>query len=255
MLAAERQTRIVELIREHGSVQVDDLARILDVSPMTIRRDLVKLQKNNQIERCHGGAVAKQEVTYADKQSSRQSEKRRIARVCASLVEEGNAVFLDAGTTTYEIARLIRQVPDIMVVTNDLEIARLLKETDVDLILCGGTVQKSTGSMLGYYATQMLSDFQFDVGFFGAASIDGQFQVLTPTIDKAFLKRETRKRCSRAYLAVDGSKFGKQSMTKINHLGDYTAVITDKVFQPEEEENLGKLDAVIIQAARQKNHS
>lgn len=78
MLAAERQSRIVELIQEQGSVQVEELAEKLKVSPMTIRRDLVKLQEENQVERCHGGAVIKQEVEYADKRISHKSEKKKI---------------------------------------------------------------------------------------------------------------------------------------------------------------------------------
>lgn len=247
MLAAERQSRIVELIQEQGSVQVEELADKLKVSPMTIRRDLVKLQEENQIERCHGGAVAKQEVDYADKRISHKNEKKKIAKACVSYIKEGNTIFLDAGTTTYEIADLIKDIPDIMVVTNDLEIANLLKQGSVDLILCGGVVQKSTGSTLGYYATQMIADFQFDVGFFGAASINDKFQVMTPTVDKAFLKRETRKQCRFAYLAVDSSKFHRQSMTKINDLGDYTAVITNEKFTVEEKEKLQTIGAAVIE--------
>lgn len=247
MLAAERQSKIVELIQEQGSVQVEELADKLNVSPMTIRRDLVKLQDANRVERCHGGAVAKQEETYEDKQISHKNEKKRIARACVPFIKEGSTIFLDAGTTTYEIAKLIKDFPDIMVVTNDLEIANLLKHSRVELILCGGVVQKSTGSTMGYYATQMLADFKFDVGFFGAASINEEFQVMTPTIDKAFLKRETRKRCRFAYLVVDVSKFYKQSMTKINDLGDYTAVITNRKFTVEETKKLEELGAATIE--------
>ena len=233
MLAAERQAKILELTRMKGSVQVEDLARELNVSPMTIRRDLVKLQENDQIERCHGGAVAKQEVTYEDKQTSHKSEKVRIAKACVPFVNEGDTVFLDAGTTTYEIARLIQDIPGIMVVTNDLEIAELLKNSSAELIVCGGVVQKSTGSMWGDYTTQMMRDFRFDIGFFGAASINEHYEVMTPTIEKAFMKRETAVRCEKAYLAVDDSKFGRQAMTKINHLSDYEAVITNHDFGEE----------------------
>lgn len=247
MMAAERQARIVQLVREQGSVQVEDLAQELNVSPMTIRRDLEKLQENNQLERCHGGAVAKQEVTYEDKSTSHKKEKEALADACETLVSEGDAVFLDAGTTTYEIAKRIQYIPDIMVVTNDLEIARLLKNSEADVILCGGAVQKSTGSMLGYYATEMLKNFHFDVGFFGAASINEELEVMTPTIDKAFLKRQAAMQCRKAYLVVDGSKFQRQGMARINHLGDYTAVITDKKFNSRELEQVKRLKANIRQ--------
>lgn len=247
MLAAERQAKIIAMIQSKGSALVEELAKELKVSPMTIRRDLVKLEADNQVERCHGGAVAAQEVTYADKQTSYQQEKKNIALVCEHFVSEGDMVFLDAGTTTFEIAKRIKDIPRLVVVTNDLEIAHFLISSPAELILCGGAVQKSTGSMFGYYATQMLQDFQFDAGFFGAACIDEEFQVLTPTIDKAFLKRETARQCKRSYLVVDASKFQKQSMTKINHLGDYTAVVTNYRFQIAEREKLDKLGASLIE--------
>lgn len=246
MLAAERQAKIVEIVRQQGSVQVDDLAQNLRVSTMTIRRDLEKLQEDNLLERCHGGAVAKQEVTYADKSTSHMAEKKKLAAACRSLVSAGDNIYLDAGTTTYEIARVIQDIPDIMVVTNDLEIAGLLKNSPAELFLCGGMVQKSTGSMLGYYATQMLEDFRFDVGFFGAASINRDLDVLTPTVDKAFLKRTAQRRCGKSYLVVDESKFGKQAMAKINHLSDYTAVLTTRELTQKELGRAKKADVRII---------
>lgn len=246
MLAAERQSKIVELVQSQGSVQVEELAQELNVSAMTIRRDLVKLQKEDVLKRCHGGAVAKQEVTYEDKQTSCMDAKKLLARVCASLVGKGDTVFLDAGTTIFEIARLIKDIPEIMVVTNDLEIAQMIKNSEAELFICGGHVQKSTGSMFGHYATQMLEDFKFDIGFFGAASINEDFEVMTPTIDKMWLKRNTPKQCRKSYLVVDQSKFGRQAMSRINHLGDYTGIVTDKEFTEEEQEKLRKLHAVIV---------
>lgn len=246
MLAAERREKITEFLCKYGSVQVEELSQKLQVSTMTIRRDLLKLQQDGKIERCHGGAVAKQEVTYMDKQTSHCEEKLAIAQKCAEYVSSGNTVFLDAGTTTYEIARKIMEIPDILVVTNDLEIAQLLKNSQAELFLCGGYVQKSTGSMFGRYATQMLKDFKFDIGFFGAASINDEFEVMTPTIDKMWLKRETPKQCRSVYLAVDSSKFGRQAMAKINCLGDYTGIVTDQVFNKEEKERLRKMGAAII---------
>ena len=246
MLAAERQAKIVEIIRRQGSAQVEDLAQNLQVSTMTIRRDLEKLQEDNLLERCHGGAVAKQEVAYAEKCTSHKEGKRKLAAACRSLVSDGDNIYLDAGTTTYEIAKVIQDVSDIMVVTNDLEIAGLLKNSPAEILLCGGVVQTSTGSMLGYYATQMLENFRFDVGFFGAASINEELEVSTPTVDKAFLKRMALERCSRGYLVVDESKFGKQAMAKVSHLADYTAVITDRNFTEEEKEEAKKSGVRII---------
>ncbi len=246
MLAAERQAKIIELIHEKGSVQVEELAQSLNVSAMTIRRDLLKLEESGRIERCHGGAVAKQEIAYADKQIRYKREKSKIAEKCSELVSSGDTVFLDAGTTTYEIAKRICNIHGLTIITNDLEIAQIVKNSTAELIVCGGVVQKSTGSMLGYYATQLLKDFRFDAGFFGAASINNRLEVMTPTVDKAFLKREAVCRCEKAYLAVDMSKFGKQSIVKINSLGDYTATVTNRMFSLEEQEAIEKKKISII---------
>lgn len=240
MLAAERQAKIVELVREQGSVQVEELAQELNVSAMTIRRDLVKLQEEDRLTRCHGGAVIKEEVTYADKQTSNIDAKKELAKKAAAFVKPGDTVFLDAGTSTYEIAKLIKDIEDLMVVTNDLEIARLLNGSEADVVICGGKIQKSTGSMFDRYATKMLEDFQFDVGFFGAASINDKFEVMTPTLDKMWLKREVPKKCTKSYLVADESKFHRQARTKINHLADFTGVITNQKFEKKERELLEK---------------
>lgn len=246
MLAVERQAKIVELTTKRGSVQVEELAQELKVSTMTIRRDLVKLEEESKLERCHGGAVARQEEPYAEKQISHKKEKEQLARKCLDYVKEGDTVFMDAGTTVYEVAKLIKDMKNLSVVTNDLEIAQLLKDSDIELFVCGGKVQKATGSMFERYATQMLEDFKFDVGFFGAACVNDQFEVMTPTQEKMWLKRHTPTQCAHSYLVVDASKFGKQAMTKINHLGNFDSVITNKRFNAKEQERLEQLKAVII---------
>lgn len=246
MLIAERQIKILNLIQDSGSVQVEELAQELDVSPMTIRRDLEKLRKDGLVERCHGGAVSKMEINYAEKRIQNRDQKEQIAKKCMEFIKAGTTVFLDAGTTTYEIARRMVDMENMTVVTNDLEIALLMKNSKADLILCGGYVQKSTGSTFGYYATQMMKDFRFDAGFFGAAVINEEFQVLTPTIDKAFLKRLVAEQCQQSYLVVDDSKFNRQGMNRINSLADYAGIITDHKFKESEHILLRKMGARII---------
>lgn len=246
MLAEERISRIVDIIKSKGTVRVDELARAFDVSLMTVRRDLEKLKNEGILERCHGGAILKREVSYKEKQTLQIDEKKRIAQRCANLVRKGDTVFLDAGTTTYEIAKLISSIPSIAIITNDIEIARYLLETNVQLMLCGGTVQKSTGSMVGDFAIQMMQDIRTEVAFIGAASIDNEFNVLTPTSNKAVFKRTVCKYANHSYLVVDSTKFGKQALLKVNHLSDYTGVVTDKVFSKKESELLKEQNITII---------
>jgi DeoR/GlpR family transcriptional regulator of sugar metabolism len=246
MLAEERISKIIDIIKDKGTVRVDELAKELDVSLMTVRRDLERLKNDGILERCHGGAILKKEVSYQEKRTLQIEEKIKIAQICARMVKRGNTVFLDAGTTTYEIAKLIFDIPSITIITNDIEIARLLIDTNARLILCGGTVQKSTCSMVGDFAIHMMENMRTEIAFIGAASIDNEFNVLTPTSNKAVFKRTVCKYSNRPYLVVDSSKFGKQALLKVNHLSDYVGVITNRVFSEKENNKLKNQNINII---------
>ena len=246
MLPVERQSKIIEMISNNGSVQVDELARLLDVSLMTIRRDLEKMKQEGKIDRCHGGAIVKREVPYTEKRELEPEGRHRIAEQCILLLKKGQVVYLDAGTTTYEIAKRLFDIPNLTIITNDLEIARLILQSNANLIICGGVVQKSTGSMIGAMANMMMDNLRVDIAFLGAQSIDDQYNVLTPTMDKAVMKQTICRNTKEKYLVVDSSKFGRQALIKINHMSDYTAVITNKKFTSEEEKKLRELRATVI---------
>ncbi len=238
MSVLERQDKIIELVSKTGSIQVERLAEILDVSQMTIRRDLDKLKGEGIIERKHGLAVIKEEVTYREKLISRMDEKKMLAKACASLVKSGDTIFLDSGTTIYGIAELIQDIPNLTVITNDIEIGSLLHKSSVELMMCGGFVQKETGSVYGSFANQMMNYVQVGIAFMGAMSIDKRFNILTPTLDKATLKRMIVKNASKSYLVVDQSKFNRKALMKINHMKDYTGVVTTRKFTREEMERI-----------------
>ncbi len=246
MLPVERHLKIIEILSVKGSVQVDKLAKLLDVSLMTIRRDLEKLKQEGRIDRIHGGAVIKREVPYTEKRSLELDVKHKIAELSSKLVKKGDVVYLDAGTTTHEIANAIKDIPNLTIVTNDIEIANVLLKSLANLIICGGVIQKSTGSMVGSLAIQMVASLRMDIAFMGAQSIDDSFNVLTPTMDKAVMKQTICDNSKEKYLVVDSSKFGRQALIKINNLSDYTGVITNKKFTAEEEKKLKEMRATII---------
>ena len=252
MIAADRINKIIKIVKENGSVNVKNLSKIFGVSEMTIRRDLKKCEKACMIERCYGGAVLKSsienEADYLDKSKSHQEGKKHIALTAAGLISEGDTVYLDAGTTTFEIAKLIRNFKRLTVITNDLEIALLLTNSNVELIILGGTVQKLTNSMSDHIAEQNMEIFRADIAFIGARSIDTAYNVFTPTIQKAYLKRTVTKNSNKKYLVVDASKFNKQALVKIDNLCDYTGVITDKIFTSEEIKMFKEKNIKIIRA-------
>lgn len=246
-LADERRDRISELLSESGRMSVERLAEVLEVSPMTIRRDLAAMARVGDLRREHGAARLAGESDYGEKHLANAAEKQAIAERCASFVSPRDTVFLDAGTTTFEIATRILDIPGLIVVTDDLKIAFLLSQcTDFDVMVCGGTVQRETGSMIGTFANQMLGYVQIDKAFLGAASINQQFNVLTPTIEKASLKRLVMANSTETYLAVDQSKFNRKALMKINNLAEYTGVVTTKRFTPEEQALADRLGVTVI---------
>jgi DeoR/GlpR family transcriptional regulator of sugar metabolism len=239
MLAEERLTKIVMILKEKSFAQVECLARILQVSEMTIRRDLGKCQQRGIVRRCHGGAMLaganRQEVSYEDKCREHQTIKKNIAETAAALVKERMTVFLDAGTTTFEIAMRIKRIPRLTIVTNDVYIVHAMLAFEPELIFIGGGIQKKTGSAVGGFAEQMVKNMHFDVSFFGAHSIDEHFDVMTPTLEKLFLKKRLAENSSANYVAADHSKFNKTALYRIDSLGSYTGVITDYRFSAEEQ--------------------
>jgi DeoR/GlpR family transcriptional regulator of sugar metabolism len=239
MLAEERLAKIVRILKERGFAEVEDLAQTLQVSDMTIRRDLDKGRQRGIVQRFHGGAMLaganRQETSYEEKCHAHQAVKKRIAETAMALVKERMTVFLDAGTTTFEIAMRIKGIPRLTIVTSDIYIAQALLAFEPELIFIGGGIQKKTGSAAGGFAEQMAESMHFDLSFFGAHSIDEHFDVMTPTLEKLFLKKLLAENSSASYIAADHSKFNKTAMYRIDGLGNYTGVITDYRFSADEQ--------------------
>lgn len=256
ILPLEREAKILAYLNEHGSLKVETLAQILSVSEMTVRRDLQRCDKKGLLRRCHGGAMPcnenEQEEHYENKKVAKQAQKRAIAECCASMVPEGATVFFDTGTTTYKIAELVHRTPGLTAVTADIAIADMLYKRGVRLLLVGGQVQQETGCMLGPFAEQMLRGLHADIAFMGAASISSRLEVMTPTVEKAFFKRLITERCAKSYLAADSTKFDRQAMYRINSLADYTGVVTDRVFSPEEQKIIKSRQMNIISVAKEE---
>jgi DeoR/GlpR family transcriptional regulator of sugar metabolism len=242
LIAEERYSRILTILRERGFARVDDLAQALQVSDMTIRRDLDRGQEQGILQRCHGGAVLaginQQEISFEDKSTENRDIKRNIARIAGGLVEEGMTVFLDAGTTTYEIAQQIRVIPHIAVVTDDVHIMYSLLNSRVELICIGGAAHKKTGCTLGRFAEAMIEQMHFDISFLGTNVIDNEFLTMTPTQEKIFFKRLVLKHSGMCYIVADHSKFNKKALYAIEGLDKFSGVITDYTFTREEQERI-----------------
>ena len=252
MLLAERMRIILNKAQEQHFVTVEELAQLLKVSLMTIRRDLNTLCEQNLLERCHGGARVPEdtvlEIDYNIKKEYHREEKRRIAEKAMEFLGENDTVYLDSGTTIGEIARLICEDSiHLSVVTNDLNVASILTDSQVDLTILGGTVHKKTKSVIGHAGEEFLRQFRFSKAFLGTSSVSRNFEVFSPTPDKAYLKKMVLQLASQVYLVADSSKFYCQAMCLAGSLSEFAGVITDRKFSEKEWELIRKLNINIIE--------
>jgi DeoR family fructose operon transcriptional repressor len=238
MLASERKEKMLRAVQTNGYVQVADLTKEMNVTPMTIRRDLTELEEQGVLVRCHGGAVLRKEKSFQDKQKINIPVKKKLAKCAAELVKPNMTVFLDAGTTTYQIAQQIKDLGGITILTTDIEIAHLLCQSNARILMIGGVVQNTIGACLGYYTTEILKQFEVDLSFVGSSGISDDYYSMIPTMEKAFLKRQERLQARKSYLVTDESKFGINTGIRVDPLSAYDGVITNKTFQENELEHL-----------------
>ena len=252
MLEHERILKIKSILEKEQSVNVEELSKRFDVSSMTIRRDLQKITStDDRVKRCHGGAVLlrdiKTEAEFSEKLFKNTDGKIRIAAKALELIHDNDVIYLDAGTTTYELAKKIADSSlNVTMITNDLEIARAMPEDRITVMLVGGVVQKRTWCMLGNIAEGILKNIKPDIAFMGCTAVDEDFNVLTPTVEKTALKPIVVKNSVKSYMLVDQNKFYKHSPYIIYSLNEFGGVITDKKFSSGELAHIAKLDINII---------
>ena len=235
LLVEERRRLIVELVQRQGRATVEELAARFHISPVTIRSDLEALTRNAAIMRSHGGAVPMPPGT-ADappsfKEAHRHAQKRRIGHAAAKLVEDGETIILDSGSTTIEIARALRQRKwnELTVVTNGLQIALELSAVpSIRVMMLGGLLRSSSHSLAGPGAEHTLSQLSADRLFLGVDGIIPGIGVTTHDPQEASLNA-LMIRVSRKVVGVfDASKFGQRSLSVIAPITALNVAITEK---------------------------
>jgi DeoR/GlpR family transcriptional regulator of sugar metabolism len=231
-LPVERKQHLLDYLTQHEFADVASLARAVQASPATIRRDLQDLADKAIITRTRGGAALTargvgHEPPYLARAKENLTEKRAIARVAATLIREGEVIALDVGTTTLELAKMIRERRNLTVFTASLPIAQVLAQSDVSVILVGGVLRKRELSLSGTLAIQMVSQFHFDKVFLGTAGItvnDGftDFGMDDVDVKKAFLAR-----CKQVIALADHTKLGQVSLVTTCPISAVSTLITD----------------------------
>lgn len=233
LLNEERRRVILELLERERRVLVADLAQRLHTSQVSIRKDLEVLHLRGLIQRTHGGALpmrhgALEDPSLREKEPLNRKEKLRIASAAAKLVSEGQVVILDSGTTTTEIARSLRGLRNLTVITNGVNIAAELANSSVEVILTGGTMRKNLFSLVGPIAEETLKRLNADILFLGVDGLDVHYGLSTPNLLEAKVNRIMTEIAKRIIVVCDSSKFGQRSLSLIMQLGALQHVITDK---------------------------
>lgn len=218
-------------LKNHTLVTVEQLVDAVEASPATIRRDLIKLDEQGVISRSHGGVALRRfepsQPTTNEKQLRSPAEKRAIARFAASMVQAGDAVVLDAGTTMLELAKCLTHLP-LRVITVDLHIALFLSEfRQIEVTIVGGRIDDSSQSCIGEFGRKMLRSVYPDIAFMSCNSWSVEKGVTTPTEEKAGLKQEIIANAQRKILLADSSKYGAHSLFNVAPLSRFTDIITD----------------------------
>jgi len=229
---AARRRRILELLDREGEAPVDALAERFGVSGMTIRRDLQDLAHEGRVLRTHGGAAPAPRVSFEFRflENARQNAdaKRDIAGLAASLVEPGQVVILDSSTTTLAIARRLKGLESLTVVTTSLPIASELFGLDhIETVLLGGTLRKDAPDLFGAITDQNLEMLRGDVAFLGADAIDTDGGLYNAVPELGRMLRRMAAAATRAYAVADHSKFDRHELMRFADVRDWAGLITD----------------------------
>jgi len=233
VLNEERRRAILEMLNRDGRVFVRDLSHQFETSPVTIRKDLEVLHEQNHLHRTHGGALpcregALEDPSLREKEQLHRKEKLHIAAAAARMVNEGQVVILDSGTTTSAIARALRVFKNLTIVTNAVNIAAELAGTPIEVILTGGTLRKNSFSLVGPIAEETLRRLNADILFLGVDGFDVHYGLSTPNLPESKVNRVMAEVAKRTVVVCDSSKFGRRSLSMIVPTSAVQQVITDR---------------------------
>ncbi|MGL4344184.1 MAG: DeoR/GlpR family DNA-binding transcription regulator [Cellulosilyticaceae bacterium] len=232
MLTEERQQLILQQLKQQGTVTVAELVAQLDTSESTIRRDLTVLSERGQLKKIHGGAMLEQGVaTHIEyqmdcKQTMNQLEKQCIARYAARLIEDGDVIYLDAGTSTERMIDFI-EAKDLVAVTNGIGHVKKLLQKGIQTVMIGGSVKAVTEAVIGVNAVAELDKYHFTKGFFGTNGVSGYKGYTTPDIEEAMVKQKAIQKSNEVYILADHTKINEVSFVRFAKIDEAT-LITDR---------------------------
>lgn len=228
-----RQTEILALARSLGRVTVEDLASRFDVTPQTIRKDLNDLCDQKLLSRVHGGAILTSGIENLGYQARRMiasDEKRAIGAAAAELIADKTSLLINIGTTTEEVARALIDHQELLVITNNLNVAMTLYPyPKIDVIVAGGPVRKSDGAVIGAAAIDLIRQFKVDTAVIGASAIDEDGALLDFDYREVRVAQAIIENARRVILVADRTKLDRTAPVRIGHLSQVQVFVTDQL--------------------------
>ncbi|MGL5417689.1 MAG: DeoR/GlpR family DNA-binding transcription regulator [Clostridium sp.] len=229
MIKKRTHLTILEMLEKSELIKVSEIIEKTNASESTIRRDLAYLEKEGLLVRVHGGATRistkSEELSYSEKLSKNIGDKRKISEYAASEVCDGDAIFLDAGTTTFEMIPFLNG-KDIFVLTTGIDHIGELIKYNIPCYMVGGKVKMKTKAIIGVDALDFLKKFSFDKAFLGTNGVDEKFGFTTPDAEEASIKRLAKELSKKLFILADNSKFNKSTLVKFAELNE-GIIITD----------------------------
>lgn len=247
----QRKKYITDLLAEGKSPVVSDLAKKFNVSEMTVHRDLNKLQDQGHIERTYGGALPAErmefEFDFANKRAANQRAKKAIAQEALKFVVPGQRLILDTGTTTLELAYLLKELENLTIITPSLAVASVLNfSSGIQTVLLGGILRKGSPDLTGVVAEKVLDMFMVDIAFQGADAISLNGELFSSDMRIAKVDQKMRKRANKTYILCDSSKIGMIDFASNGSLAEVDALITDSNITNEQLSALEKTKTELI---------
>ncbi|AGA76502.1 transcriptional repressor AgaR [Echinicola vietnamensis] len=246
---AQRRSRILEVLDEHGQVNVSELSKALGVSEVTIRNDLANLERNKLLVRAHGGAFKTNNMALpvTEKKKINLDLKRKIGKKAVSMIEENDSIILDSGTTTFEISNNLSKFERLTVISNALDIVNNLASYDnLDVMMPGGFLKEFSMSLVGPMAERNLKQLHCNKMFLGVDGIKADVGVFTHYMEEAYLNQIMIDIAEEVIVVSDSTKFKKIGLAFIAGFNKVHKVITDDRIETEHVKMLERNNVEVI---------
>jgi DeoR family glycerol-3-phosphate regulon repressor len=247
-----RHRRLLDHIRQHGDTSVDELARLLEVTTQTIRRDIRELEDARLLARYHGGVgipSTVENIDYDQRRAMDTEAKCRIARLAAARVENGRSLIINIGTTSEEVAKALLRHRGLRVITNNLNVATILTGgIDAEVIVAGGLVRNRDRGIIGEATIDFMRQFKVDIGIIGVSGIENDGTLLDYDYREVRVTQTIMEQSREVWLVADHTKFGRHAMVRLGSVGQINKFFTDAPLPAEAAEAFEKAGVEVIVA-------